>query len=97
MPTFIYSPAARVVISTANDGDIDVSGDLANGRVDLNEDAPSHASFTLINHRRKYDGIFTPDDRITLQLKRIAWLLTFSGYLDDIPYYSPYRSLQHAP
>lgn len=90
MPTFIYSPAARVVISTANDGDIDVSGDLANGRVDLNEDAPSHASFTLINHRRKYDGIFTPDDRITLQLKRIAWMLTFSGYLDDIPYYSPY-------
>jgi hypothetical protein len=45
----------------------------------------STLSFTLQNVRRKYDGIFTPNDRVIVMLKRITWLREFTGYLNAVP------------
>jgi cell wall-associated NlpC family hydrolase len=45
----------------------------------------SSLSFTLQNARRKYDGVFTPNDRVIVMLKRLAWMRVFSGYLNQVP------------
>lgn len=90
MSTLLYSPGARVLIDTASEGTVDVTEDLQGGTLSLNLNQPSTFSFTLLNHRRKYDGLFTPDDRVSVQLKRIKWLQVFAGYLDDTPYFSVY-------
>lgn len=91
MPTFIYSPAVRVHIhSTRLDEIIDVSDDLVGGNIGMAENALGSFSFSLANHRRKYDGVFSPDDRISVQMKRIKWMQTFSGYISQAPYFSVY-------
>lgn len=90
MSTLLYSPGIRVVIQTAGNGIVDVSDDLARFSLTLAENLPSTFSFTLVNHRRKYDGIFTPNDTISVQMKRIRWMPVFAGYLDQVPYYSVY-------
>lgn len=92
MGTLIYSPGVRVVIeaSGSKNGIIDVSEDLTEGSLTIREDAPSTFSFTLINPRRKYDGVFTPNDVISVQMKRWKWMPVFSGYLDEVPYFSVY-------
>ena len=95
MATLLYSPGVRVLIETSRIGIIDVSEDLRNGSLRLAENQPSQFSFVLVNHRRKYDGIFTPNDLITVQMKRVRWLPVFAGYLDQVPYFSVYpRSVQ---
>lgn len=91
MGTLIYAPAIKVAISTARNGVIDVTDDLTRGQLALIENAPSKLSVSLANHRRKYDGVFTPDDRVVVQMRRIGpFLQTFSGYLDAVPYISVY-------
>lgn len=90
MATLLYSPGVRVVIQTAGHGIIDVSEDISSGNLVLTENQPSSFSFTLANHRRKYDGIFTPNDTISVQMKRVRWMPVFAGYLDEVPYYSVY-------
>src|SRR5690606_23200423 len=90
MPTLLYSPGVRVLIDSEHHGIVDVSDDLRDGRVTLTENASARVEFALINHRRKYDGIFAPNDRIHVQMKRITWIPIMSGYLDEVPYYSIY-------
>lgn len=95
MGTLLYSPGVRVVIETAGHGIIDVSDDLQQGSLTLTENQSSQFSFSLVNHRRKYDGIFTPNDLISVQMKRFRWLPVFAGYLDEVPYFSVYpRNIQ---
>lgn len=88
--TLIYSPGVRIYIDTEYAGLIDVSADVRDGRLQLNENQLASFSFTLLNHKRKYDGVFTPNDRIHVQMKRIKWLPVFSGYLNSVPYFSVY-------
>jgi hypothetical protein len=93
--TLLYSPGVTVHIQTAGHGIIDVTDDLESGTLTLAENQPSTFTFTLLNHARKYDGIFTPNDTISVRMKRIRWLPVFSGYLDQVPYFSVYpRSVQ---
>lgn len=95
MGTMIYTPGIRVHIQTAGHGIVDVSDDLESGSLTLAEKQPSQFSFSLTNYRRKYDGVFTPNDTISVQMKRIRWFPVFAGYLNQVPYFSVYpRSIQ---
>lgn len=95
MPTLLYSPGIRVIIDTGYHGTIDVSDDIESGSLILTENAPHKFGIVLANHRRKYDRVFTPNDRISVQMKRLTWVQVFSGYLDEVPYFSTYpRSVQ---
>lgn len=88
--TFVYSPGVRVVVDTFKEGFIDITDDLTAGSIDRVEDGVSSASLSLANHRRKYDQVFTPNDRISIRLKRINWMPVFTGYLNRVPYFSAY-------
>ena len=88
----IYSPGIRVFIATARNGVIEVSDDINSGSVvlRLGRDGGHQANLTLTNQGRKYDGVFTPNDRIVIFMKRIRWLQTMSGYLDSVPVFNAY-------
>ena len=86
----IYAPGISILIESSVDGIIDVSDDVESGSLALNENRPHSLNFTLSNPMRKYDRIFAPNDRITVQMKRLRWLQVFSGYLDAVPYFTTY-------
>jgi len=90
MATLVYSPGVRIHIATASYGVLDVTDDLVRGSVSMTENDMGSLQITLGNHRRKYDGVFTPNDRISVQMKRIAWVQVFSGYLNEVPKFSIY-------
>lgn len=90
MPSLIYSPGVRVFIATMREGVIDISDDIVSGTVRLTENQSSYVSLAVANHGRKYDGVFSPNDRISIQLKRFNWMQSFAGYLNEVPYFSVY-------
>lgn len=90
MGNMFFSPGVKVYIDTERHGILDVSEDISDGSLSLAEKQMSTFNFSLLNHRRKYDGVFTPNDRIHVQMKRITWIPIFSGYLDEVPYASVY-------
>jgi murein DD-endopeptidase MepM/ murein hydrolase activator NlpD len=95
MSTLVYAPAIEVLIATRKNGIVDVSEDLTRGQLTLTENAMHSLDFGLLNSRRKYDGIFTPNDRIAVKLKRLVWLQVFAGYLNTVPLVSfQQRSIQ---
>lgn len=100
MGTLFYSPGIRVLIEAQSRASgqyqiIDVSDDIANASLSLNQNAPHSFRVVLTNPRRKYDAMFTPNDRIIVQLRRVNWLQCFAGYLSDVPLYSVFsRSVQ---
>lgn len=81
----MYSPGIKVYISTQNNGIIDVSDDVTSGSLVRRSDGISSFSFILQNPFRKYSGVFTPNDRIIVMMKRISWLRVFTGYLNAVP------------
>lgn len=92
MSSLIYSPGIRVFISTSTKGIVEVSDDISQGTLDLGlvREGGHSLSITLTNQARKYDGIFTPNDRVVVFMKRIRWLQVFSGYLDSVPTFTAY-------
>ncbi len=90
MGTLIYAPGIEVVIDTRSKGILDVSPDLEQGQLQIAESDVSTFQFSLVNHRRKYDGIFTPNDRISVRMYRLRWVQVFSGYLNAVPLFSTY-------
>src|ERR1035437_3206994 len=97
MPTLMYSPGVRIVISTRNGRIFDVPDDIEAGFLTLNENSPHSLHFTLSNANSKYSQLFTPNDRVIVLLKRLSWMQVMSGYLDTVPYYSAYpRSVNFA-
>lgn len=85
MGTLLYSPGIKVYINTEKNGNIDVSDDLVDGTMVRRSDGVSSFNFTLQNTRRKYDGLFAPNDRIVVMMKRISWVRVFTGYLNSVP------------
>ena len=90
MTTLIYTPGASVIIESHREGIIDVSDDVSHGSLQLRQNASHTLSLTVENPMAKYDGVFAPNDRIGVQLKRFRWLQVFTGYLDSVPYFSAY-------
>jgi cell wall-associated NlpC family hydrolase len=85
VPNFVLAPGVKVYIATQKHGIIDVSDDLVDGSMTRRSDGVSSFSFRLQNARRKYDQVFTPNDRISVQMKRIKWVQVFTGYLNKVP------------
>lgn len=95
MPTLIYDPTVRLVIDSAMLGLVDVSEDISGGSMTLRENGLHSFQVTLINTKRKYDGIFAPNDRIVVYMKRVKEMPVMSGYLNTVPLFSQYpRSIQ---
>lgn len=90
MPVLVYSPGVEVFIDSRRRGVIDVTEDLANGRMELVENRAHSFSFSVLNRARKYDGLFMPNDRIVVRMKRLRWLPVFAGYLNSVPLFSVY-------
>lgn len=90
MPTFLYSPGIRVLINNLYRGQVDVTQDVEQMQLTLNENNCHTISFTLSNYQGKYSGVFVPDDTIIVQMKRVQWLQIFTGYLDTVPYFSAF-------
>jgi hypothetical protein len=85
MSTLIYAPGVKVYVQTEKHGTLDISDDLTNGTLVRRSDGVSTFNFGLQNARRKYDGIFAPNDRIVVMMKRFTWLRVFTGYLNSVP------------
>ena len=79
MGTLLYSPAIKVYVSTEKHGTIEVSDDLVDGTLVRRSDGVSSFNFTLQNARRKYDGVFAPNDRIVVMMRRITWMRVSAG------------------
>lgn len=91
MPVLLYAPGVKMAVSTVSHGVIDLTDDLVRGRVTLTENALSSIDITVANHRRKYDGVFTPNDRFFIQMRRVGpYLPILSGYLNKVPKFSIY-------
>jgi hypothetical protein len=81
----MYAPGVKVYVSTEKNGIIDVSDDLHSGKLTRRSNGVSSFSFQLQNTRRKYDGVFAPNDRVIVMMKRVSWLRVFTGYLNAVP------------
>jgi hypothetical protein len=81
----LYAPAVKVYVQTEHNGTLDLSDDLTKGTLVRRSDGISTFNFGLQNARRKYDGIFAPNDRIVVMMKRFTWLRVFTGYLNSVP------------
>lgn len=76
-------------IATAAGVFYDVSADISQSQV-IRSVGISSSTFVLTNAGRKYDGIFSPMDRVVVYLTRISRMLIFSGYLDSVPVFSTF-------
>jgi cell wall-associated NlpC family hydrolase len=93
VPSFIYAPQLKIYVETGGNllnknvkpQVLDVSDDVVRGRLTRRVDGVSDLQFTLTNNRRKYDQVFTPNDRVTVLMKRVTWLRVFTGYLNSVP------------
>jgi hypothetical protein len=92
--TLVYSPAIRVRIASEKNGIIDISEDISSWEMIRRSNTVSSFNFVLQNTQRKYDRVFRPADRITVDLKRITWVTVFSGTMNNVPIFSSWpRSL----
>ncbi len=85
MPQMVYAPGVKVYVSTSKHGVIDISDDLVSGTMIRRSDGVSTFQFQIQNPFRKYDQVFTPNDRISVQMKRLTWLQVYTGYLNSVP------------
>lgn len=85
MSTLLYAPGVKVYVATEKHGTLDISNDLTRGTLVRRSDGVSTFNFGLQNARRKYDGVFAPNDRIAVMMKRLTWLRVFTGYLNSVP------------
>jgi hypothetical protein len=81
----MYSPGFKIYVSTQKNGILDISDDVTGGTIVRRSSGVSSLNFTLQNTRRKYDGVFIPNDRIIVMMKRLAWMRVFTGYLNAVP------------
>lgn len=93
----VYSPGIRVIIDTARNGTLDVTDDIIGGTVNIatGKNGGGDMNIELTNDRRKYDTVFTPNDRFSIHMKRIRWIQVMSGYLNSVPMVSVYANSVH--
>jgi hypothetical protein len=102
MPTLIYTPGVQVIIESTKAVDpvtkrrateakpvlLDVSADLVEGTMVRRSDAPSTFDFSLQNQGRKYDNLFSPNDRLYVMMKRVTWMRVYTGYVNSSPFFT---------
>lgn len=92
MKTLVYTPDVRIWIEH-NGRQYDVSADIVACSVSRVENSVSTAVFRLANKRDdsnrdgrgRYTPLFTPMDRVIIQMKRVEWVQVFAGFLDRVP------------
>lgn len=95
MPNFVHAPGVKAYVATEKHGIVDISDDLVEGEMVRRSDGVSGFSFSLQNARRKYDGVFKPNDRISVQMKRITWVQVYTGYLNRVPLVTAWPRVVH--
>jgi cell wall-associated NlpC family hydrolase len=95
VPNFVFAPGVKVYIATQKHGIIDVSDDLVDGSMTRRSDGVSSFSFSLQNARRKYDGVMSPNDRVSVQMKRVKWVQVMTGYLNKVPLVTAWPRVVH--
>lgn len=90
MSTLVYSPGIEVVIESHDGTIIDVTEDIVSGQIMRVENSVSSGNIVIANARRKYDGLFWPNDRIVVRMRRIRMVPVLSGYLTKVPMFSVY-------
>lgn len=97
MDRLVYSPQVQAFIMLENKRKLlDVTEDIVNGNVNRRINAMSDARLTLQNKNGRYtkQNVIQPMDRIVIKMSRVGKpFLTFSGYVDDAPYYQIYPGL----
>ena len=89
--TILYTPGVKILIACTSTGQmLDISDDIESGNLTLNENNPHSLNVTVSNANGKYGGIFMPNDKVIVQMKRLTWLQTFAGYLNEVPYFQVY-------
>ena len=83
--TFVFAPGVRIYIKTDGHGTLDVSDDLVDYTIQRRSDGPSTLNFSLQNIQRKYDQVFSPNDEVVVELKRVTWVRVFTGLLNSVP------------
>jgi hypothetical protein len=92
--TLVYSPSIEIHIETVDGETIDVSDDVTQSNLTLRTDPGfSSLDFSLQNAVRKYDGMFTPMDKVVVYMTRVKRLLVFSGYLDKVPVFTAFPGI----
>lgn len=94
MKILSYSPKVEVYIEAFgrySSTTYDVSEDVVSGSVSRNVDAPSTFSLKLQNPQRKYNGVFTPMDRIAVYLTKTERQCVLTGYLTDVDVFTLYE------
>jgi hypothetical protein len=105
MQRFVYTPKVEAFVRCDGDGSgriVDLTEDIVDGQVTRQVDAMSTASLTLQNKFGRYTGgsrgtggpnavRIRPMDRIIVRMSRVSEpFLTFSGYVDESPYFQLY-------
>jgi hypothetical protein len=89
--TLVTNPGVRIVINTRAAGAIDVTNDIEAVGLNLQENSFHTLHFNLLNPNNKYSSVFTPNDTVVVQMKRLKWIQVFAGYLDSVPYFSVFQ------
>jgi hypothetical protein len=88
--TLVYSPGVKIIVDTQNSGTVDLTEDIIQGQLTLVENGMHQFMVQIANHRRKYDKLFTPNDRVVVRMKRVRWVQVYAGYLNQVPLFSAY-------
>ena len=96
MKILTYSPSIEAYVETTGRGGEksyhDISPDITKARIVRNSDAYSTFSITLQNRNGKYNGVFTPMDRIAIYLTKTERHRVFTGYLNTVTSFTLYQS-----
>lgn len=89
MQILSYSPKVEAYVS--HDGVYyDISDDITSGSVTRNVDAPSSFTLRLQNPGKKYNGAFSPMDRITIYLTKTERYQVLTGYITEVDRFTLY-------
>ena len=92
MQILSYSPSCEAYAECGKDRTIiDLSPDIVSMQVNRHSDNYSSFSLTLQNKGWKYNGLFTPMDRIILFCTKNERIKLFSGYITDCTVFSLYQ------
>ena len=84
-----YSPSVEVYVAASGNGTVryyDLSKDVTSCSVSRIQDGVSTCTVSALNENGKYNGVFSPMDRITVfASKRERRLQVFTGYITSVP------------
>lgn len=84
MKTLSYRPRIEAYVAVDGNGSVsyyDLTEDIVSGSVTRNQDAVSTFSLTLSNKNGKYNGLFTPMDRVIIYLSKVQRHQVLAGYI----------------